>query len=246
MRISWYGRCCFLVEFEQKKVLFDPYDLFCNVDLGLIDADVLIISSTWHDHGHIGASPGAWIYSYKGSEENFGMTITGIEALENRGSPTVIFNVRYLDFSITNFADFGRVQSDRFETSLSQHEREVLASTNIAMARPSIVGDEVGEINEYNEIFLRYCQPKIVFPEHYFSRGFIHEHIPKQVQEYQESVNVIVDEMPDALGYELREIDDYKIEITSEQLETENKLFYKFLRIHPQVKYSEINIARSW
>ncbi len=181
--ISWYGRCCFIVEIDNKKVLFDPYDMFCNVDVGFIDSDILLSSSTWHDHGHIGASPESWIYTYPGEYENLGIKITGIESKEDRGSPNVIFNIQYQGFSITNFADFGPTQEKYFDKNSTKSEKDVLESTNIAFVRAMIERDNLGENNVHNENFLKYCSPNIVIPGHYHPRDFINKQIPEDLRE---------------------------------------------------------------
>jgi hypothetical protein len=245
LTISWYGRCCFLVEINQKKILFDPYDRYCNVDIGIIDADILISSSTWHDHGHIGASPGAWIFSYKGSEVNSGFQITGIEAKENRGSPTVVFNLRYQDISITNFADLGSEEDKYFENSLTPEERAILKTTNIAFIRPSTEGEELSEGNVHNEKALKYCSPSIIFPEHYFPESFILEQVPEGKRLEFLKPNKVVDEMPGAIGYPLEVVDDFRINITTEALK--GRKLIKLLRLHPDVSYqTENEIIRKW
>jgi len=246
LQISWYGRCCFLVELNNKKILFDPYDRYCNVDIGLIDADLLISSSTWHDHGHIGASPGAWIFTYPGSEVNGEFRITGIEAKENRGSPTVVFNVRYKNMSITNFADLGAKGDKEFDKSLTPAQREVLRSTNIAFMRPSIEGEEILENNIHDEKVLKYCSPNIIFPEHFFPGSFINEQVPDAKKEEFLKPNIIVDEMFSTLGYPVEEIDDYKVLVGLDKL-ADKKTIYKLLRLHPQVKYTlETSIPKRW
>ena len=241
--ISQYGRCCFLVELNGKKVLFDPYDRYCNVDIGIINADLLISSSTWHDHGHIGASPDAWIFTYPGTEINSGFTITGIEAKENRGSPTVVFNLSYEDISITNFADLGAKDDEQFSNSLTLEQRKILESTNIAFMRPSIEGDEILSTNIHNEKILNYCNPNIIFPEHYFPENFIYEHVPEFERERFLQPNVIVDEMLQILGYPVEVVDDYKISLNSNDFKM-NKIIYKLLKLHPQVKYEVVNLEK--
>ncbi len=243
--INWYGRCCFLVELNKKKVLFDPYDKYCGVDVGVIDADLLLISSTWHDHGHIGASPGAWIFSYPGTHKNCGFTITGIEAKENRGSPTVVFNLRYKNISITNFADLGAKEDEKFDRSLTPKQRDVLKSTNIAFMRPSIEGEEIADNNMHNEKVLKYCTPNIVFPEHYFPDSFINERVPDAKKAEFFKPNIIVEEMLIGLGYPTKIVDDYKYVVKLEDF-NQRKIF-KLQRLHPQVNYiHNAEIIRNW
>ncbi len=237
IEISWFGRCCFLVELNNKRILFDPYDTYCNVDIGTIDSDMVLISSTWHDHGHIGASPKSWIFSYPGITNHSGFVITGIEAKENRGSPTIIFNLKYEGVSITNFADLGAKDDEEFDKNLSDEQRTVLKSTNIAFVRPSIEGDEITENNIHNEKFLKYCEPNIIFPEHFFPKSFIQEKIPNEKKAEFLKPNIIVDELIEKLQYPVDEIDDYKITLNSSEIFGESKIV-KLLKLNPQVVYA--------
>lgn len=236
ININWFGRCCFLVELNNKKVLFDPYDKYCNVDIGIIDADILISSSTWHDHGHIGASPKAWIFTYPGIFENSGFIITGIKSKENRGTPNVIFNLRYGDISITNFADLGAKDDELFNKNLTLEQKAVLQSTNIAFIRPSIVGDEVTDNNIHNETALKYCNPQVIFPEHYFPESFIQEQVPDSKKADFLRPNIIVDEMIRKFNYPVDLINDFQITIDSEAFKNTRKII-KFLKLNPQAKY---------
>lgn len=246
IKITWYGRCCFLVDIAGKKVLFDPYDMFVKIDIGYIESDILLSSSTWHDHGHIGASPGSHIYSYAGEYTNSDIKITGIESKEDRGTPNVIFNIQYGDFSITNFADFGPTQEKSFDANATEDELKVLRSTNIAFARPMIEREEVGENNVHNEDILKYCEPNIIFPEHYHPRSFITEQIPEDTQRKFEPANVMVDELPEAIDYPIEEIDDYQVMIESDDLK-EKRTVCRFMKVHPQVKYrQELELKRNW
>jgi len=238
LNITWYGRCCFLAELDNKKILFDPYDRYCNVDIGLIDADLLLSSSTWHDHGHIGASPQAWIYTYPGIETNFGFQITGIEAKEDRGTPTVIFNIQNKDISITNFADFGPEREEEFNKNLTSQQRDILQSTNIAFIRPSITTEEITVKNIHNENALKYCSPNIIIPEHYFPKSFILSQIPDSKKESFLKPNIIVDEMISVLGYPKIDVDDYKFCANIDEIKNMRSIC-KLLKLHSQVKYTE-------
>ena len=237
VKISWYGKCCFLVEVDNKKILFDPYDTFCGVDIGIVDADILVSSSSWHDHGHIGASPKAHIYTYPGVYKKDNVTITGIEALEDRGSPTVIFNVKVGQFSITNFADFGPEQKRTFDRYTNKEQLDLLMGTNIAFVRPSIKGSDA-TVHIHDEIFFDYCKPAILISEHYFPKSFINKSIPEEERDHQYSAEAIAEEMIVSTSYPVEETNSYQIEITENDLG--NKKLIKFIEIHPQVKYSKL------
>jgi len=237
LTITWYGRCCFLVTYKDTTVLFDPYDTYCSVDIGEIEADILLCSSTWHDHGHIGASPQAHVYSYPGEYKHGDVRIVGIEALEDRGTPTVIFNLTIGPYSITNFADFGPEQQKAYEASVSEKERAILAKTNIAFIRPSVVREKVAEKSIHNEIALEYCQPKAIFPEHYFPRSFTEKHIPVNEKIHFLRPLRMVDGMIKRFGYPVREIAGYTVQLSIENLQ--NTKIYQFLELHPQVFYKQ-------
>lgn len=233
IEIEWYGRCCFFVKIGNRKVVFDPYDKYCNVDIGVIDAEVLLSSSTWHYHGHIGASPGAWIYSYAGVEKNSNLEITGIEAKEDRGSPTVVFNLRYKGFSITNFADLGEDRIEGFDANLTSEQLKVIESTNMIFMRAS------------NTKVLQYCKSGIIFPEHYFPRSFIQEQVPNNEKDNFLKPNLEIDKMLEKLNIPLKEVDNYKYEVDKNDL-AERKIV-KLLKLHPQVRYvDDEEVKRYW
>lgn len=235
IKITWFGRCCFLIEGAPKSILFDPYDTSLNVDMGRITADLLITSSVAHDHGEIGASPHAMIYGYPGKFNESGILITGIEGKENRGTPTIVFNVKIGPFSITNFADLGTLRDDEFKNSLSEENRQTLASTNIAFIRPSIIEENVTEHNTHNEKAKNYFTPGIILPEHYHPKSFIEEHVPEKDKDKFYRPNIVVDEMVINFGLPLEEINSYSRVITTEDLKTPKII--KFLRLPEQVKY---------
>jgi len=221
LEISWFGRCCFLVEGFGKRVLIDPYDTFCNVNIGVIPADVLISSSTWHDHGNIGVSPKAYICTYPGRDSGSGLDIMGIEAKEERGTPNVIFNLKLGSFSVTNFADFGQ------EQEFSVEEKDRLKATNIAFIRST---------NHY-DLALKYCQPKIIFPEHYFPKSFVEEQVEESEKQRFLLPNIETDKMIERSDYQTVEVNTYKVTISANDLNS-NKLI-RFLRLNPQVRYSK-------
>lgn len=227
--ITWYGRCCFLVELNNKRILFDPYDRFCNVDMGLVDAEILIVSSTWHDHGHIGASPGAWIFSYPGYYKHLGLEINGMEVKEERGTPTVVINVRYKNLSISNFADMGVYGKNIF----NKKQRDILKTTNVAFIRSD------------HEKVLDFCNPKMIIPEHYFPRAFVENQIPSHLKGDFMLPDNEIDKMIKFLGFPTEEVDDYKYRIDMTNL-LDTKII-RLLKIHPQVSYSrEQDVKRYW
>jgi hypothetical protein len=194
LKITWYGRCCFLVEYTSQRILFDPYDRFCDVDIGTIEAEVLISSSTWHDHGHIGSSPGAWIFTYPGKYIHEGFDIYGIETKEERGSPTVVFNIQFDGFSITNFADMGVYDKNVF----TKEQTEIILSTNIAFIRAG------------HEDVMAFCQPKIIIYEHYFPSEFVNTQIPQDLRvSYLRPIEAVENSI-ELSGYPVEEVVGYE------------------------------------
>ncbi len=228
IKLTWYGRCCFLIELNDKKILIDPHDSFDGVEMGRVDADYTLISSTWHDHGNIAASPDSIILSSAGITKVGDITITGIHTKESRGTDNIIFNVQFEDYSITNFADLGDPDS---LTNLTAQEKEVLASTNIAFVRPNIIDKE--PFISSGELALQTCKPKILIPHHYYPKQFIDrihalenglaEYLPK------------IDNMITTLNYTKQIIDGYSTEIDINELPPKTALL--FSDIHPQVTF---------
>jgi len=230
MKITWYGHCCFLFEIDNQKILFDPFDTFNNIDLGIISSDITLISSTWHDHGHIGASPKAYIYSYPGRYKHEDIIITGIESQEARGTPNTIFNVKYQNFSITNFADFGDLCSLE---KISQKNKDILQTTNIALMRFNETDDP--GIFHY-DLALRACDPAIIIPHHYFPLGFIKKHLQGTKQQSYSKKLPKVEHMINALSnYNRLNIKGHDHSIKKSDFDKREILM--FSDIHPQVKY---------
>jgi len=54
MRITFYGHACFIIETEDKKLLFDPFitpnELAKDIDINSIEADYIFISHGHEDH----------------------------------------------------------------------------------------------------------------------------------------------------------------------------------------------------
>jgi hypothetical protein len=236
LKITWYGRCCFLVEYQGRRILFDAYDRYCNVEIGFIKADILVSSSSWHDHGHIGASPQAHVYTYPGQYENKGLRIIGLEAKEERSSPTVVFNLQAGPFSITNFADFGCGHKKEFYQSLRNSERQALKNTNIAFTRASLVGDPDGQ-HSHNECVLDFCSPALIFPEHYFPRNFTQNRVPKDRQESFLKPVKEIDDMITNLDYPVEEIKGFQKTILPKDLKS--KKLVRFLKLPTQVTYEK-------
>lgn len=203
--------------------------------MGRVTADLLITSSVAHDHGEIGVSPYAMIYGYSGKFTEEEILITGIEGKENRGTPTIVFNVKIGPFSITNFADLGSLQDEDFNKSLSLENRQILTNTNIAFIRPSIIEENVTEHNTHNEKAQNYFTPGIIFPEHYHPESFIQEQVPDQEKDKFLRPNMVVNEMIKNFGYPLEEINSCTKAVTTDDLKTQKVM--KFMKLPVQVKY---------
>jgi len=166
IKLTWYGRCCFLIEINGVKILTDPHDTFDGVDMGQVKADYLLSSSSWHDHGHIGASPHSIVRTEPGEYKiGNGITIVGIETKEERGSKNVIFNINANGFSITNFADWGRPTDFK---NLTANEKKIIKSTNIAFGR----AHQILVKNKSNNFIFKVCNPQILIPHHYYPPVF--------------------------------------------------------------------------
>lgn len=227
IRLTWYGRCCFLIEINNKKILIDPYDLFDDIDVGNIDADYTLISSTWHDHGNIGASPKSIIISEPGEIKIDDIIITGVETKETRWTKNVVFNIKTNDFSITNFADLGDPKS---LNNLTLKDKNILETTNIAFVRPNQIWHEDGVTS--GELALRLCNPQIIIPHHFYPENFINRVAsPKKILGYLPQV----ENMIKRIVYKKQQLNNYMVEIDINDYKEKTAIV--FSDIHPQVSY---------
>lgn len=227
IKLTWYGRCCFLIEINDKKILIDPHNQFDGVFMGTVDADYTLISSTWHDHGHIGASPKSIIISDPGVTKVGGIVITGVETKESRGTKNVVYNIKTDNFSITNFADLGDPKSIK---TLDPKDKEVLDSTNIAFVRPNQILHEP-EVTS-GALALRVCNPKIIIPHHFYPAKFV-----DRVKAPRKMLNCLpqVEKMIEKLSYKKQQLDGYEAEIDLDDYDTKTAIL--FSDIHPQIIY---------
>jgi Beta-lactamase superfamily domain len=225
IKITWYGRCCFLLELGITRVLIDPHDTFDGVDMGQVDADYCLISSVAHDHGHVGASPFAFAVGTPGMLVYEDVTITGIESRESRGTPNIIFNIRYKDYSITNFADFGDVDS---LNDMTTEESAILRSTNIALVRPNYI--DVEETVHCGELALKFCDPKMLIVHHYYPESVV-QRSPNlaSARSYFDKIQ----HMLNKLSYTRSIVSSYELEVNTSLIA--GKRVFLFEQVHPQV-----------
>ncbi len=230
VKITWYGRCCFLIEMKEKRFLIDPHDDFDSVFMGTVRSDYTLISSTWHDHGNIGASPRAVIVSEPGVTEVGDFVITGVETKDSKGMRNIVFNIRHSEASVTNFADLGDPKSLE---KISFKDAEVLGSTDIAFVRPNMVPQEPDITSA--ELALRVCNPKIIIPHHFYPEKFIQRvGAPKEMSNYYRPQ---IENMLERISYKKTVIDGYAAEVDLE--ECKEKTVILFSDIHAQVAYSK-------
>jgi hypothetical protein len=215
-----------VIELNEKNILIDPYDTFLSVDLGTIEADYTLISSVAHDHGNVGASPTSYTYHERGTTElDNGISITWIMTKEYRGSSNLIYNITTEDISITCFADLGHPSS---LDDLTQQERDILASTDIAFVRPNLIGHE--EWVSSGELSLRTCEPTILIPYHYFPRAALGR---LEALQKREPYLWRLDTMLDKLAYDKKHINGYETTIDLHDFHTKTAILLG--DIHPQV-----------
>jgi hypothetical protein len=226
VKLTWYGRCCFLIEINGKKFLTDPHDSFDGVDMGQVEADYTLSSSSWHDHGHIGAAPKSIVITEPGVTQIDDITITGISTKETRGTKNVIFNIKSSNFSISNFADLGNLESMQ---QLSSEDLEIINSTNVAMIRPNPTTLEFDF--SCGELALQFCQPKIIIPHHFYPEKF-----SSRVKAPTGDYLVWVDKMIEKLAYKKQIINGYSMELDLDDYSEKTALLFD--DIHPQVIYN--------
>ncbi len=230
IKLTWYGRCCFLIGIKDTKILIDPHDQFDGVYMGTVDANHTLISSVAHDHGHIGASPYSLTHHEIGSKTLEGnIKITGIMTKESRETSNLVYNLQADNFSITCFADLGDPQALE---NLPQEDKKILRSTNIAFIRPNQILHEFEVIS--GELALRYCDPQIIIPYHFYPAKFIerNEGLKKALPYLTWTESMI-----EKLTYKKKQIDGYEVEINLDDYNSKTAIL--FSDIHPQVVYKK-------
>lgn len=228
IKLTWYGRCCFLIEINGKRILIDPHDQFDGVYMGLVEADHTLISSVAHDHGHIAASLKSLTHHEVDSELLEGnIEITGIMTKESRGTSNLIYNIKVDNFSITCFADLGDPKSI---DKLPRKNKDIIESTNIAFIRPNQILHEPDVSS--GELALRYCDPQIIIPYHFYPAKFI-----ERTEELKKASQYLiwVENMIEKLSYKKQQLDGYEAEISLADYDTKTAIL--FSDIHPQVVY---------
>jgi hypothetical protein len=234
LKLTWYGRCCFLVESEGYKILFDPYDDFGHTSIGQIDADYMVISSIAHDHGNIAACPKAYSNGYRGRYTvKEGVYFNGIESKEGRGTLNLIGNVELEPFYLTNFADWGDPEC---LSEFTDYERSLLQKTNIAFLRTR--EQEKHPDQRLYDLVMQVCTPRILVPHHHFPESFYKKYIDPQYHhicyEKLREIDDMVEKLPE---YTKKEIDSYECVLSEQDLLS--KTILVFSEIHPQVVHED-------
>ncbi len=232
-KIEWFGHCAFLFTYRGIRFLFDPYDSFQNIIIGKIESDYLLISSTWHDHGNIDASPQAHILSYEGGFDfDKGFKIYGTLVHESRGSQTVIFTILFDDgMCVTNFADWGDIDG---KSKMNEKSRDIISKTKIAFMRINYI-DLEKELYCY-DLALSVSKPSIVIPEHYYPEAFIQRELPLEKRNGYSQKLKQVKKMTERIGYPHKVVSGFAFE---ESKLPSDPIFLEFSDISPQVKYQK-------
>jgi hypothetical protein len=137
----------------------------------------------------------------------------------------MIFNIKFGDYSITNFADLGDLESIE---NLSEEDLEIIKSTNIVFARPNPIAVD-SEIS-CGEMALKYCDPKILIPHHYYPIEFL-----KRTPELDKASLFLdwVENMLGRLDYKKENISGYEFEFDINDFDEKTALLFDDL--HPQV-----------
>ena len=139
----------------------------------------------------------------------------------------VLLNLVFLNLSITNFADLGDLKSLE---NLSQEEREILESTDIAFLRPNKISDDTEATS--GDLALKTCEPQIIIPHHFYPKKFIDkEGELKKMSPYLKWTENMVEK----LAYKRQQIDSYSTEIDLDEFKEKTAIL--FSDIHPQVSY---------
>lgn len=174
----WHGQACFQIivshqKGEQVKIVADPFSEEIGWRLPKLEADILLVSHSHHDHNNVkavapstGSGQAPFLIEGPGEYERKGVFIQGISSFHDekegkeRGQNT-IYTIDAEEMRLCHLGDFGEIE-------LSPEQLEQIGDVDILMIPVGGVYtiDAKGAAKIIAQI-----EPRIVIPMHY--------HLPK-------------------------------------------------------------------
>lgn len=174
MQIIWHGQSCFQIASSQGKnsqvnIIIDPFDETIGLRVPKLEADVLLITHSHHDHNNVkavfpstGSEQGPVLVSGPGEYEVKEIFIQGIPSFHDsslgkeRGQNT-IYTIEAEGIRLCHLGDFGQKE-------LTSEQIEKIGEVNILMV--PIGGIYTISAKEATRIMSQ-IEPSIIIPMHY-------------------------------------------------------------------------------
>lgn len=164
MTISWLGQACMSIKSKEGKTLvIDPYSSSIGITMPALNADVVLVTHSHHDHNNVGSVGGKpFIIQEQGEYEVGGFFVETVPSFHDdkegkeRGT-NLIFVVSIEGYRLAHFGDFG-------QRELTPSQLEVLGQVDIACI-------PVGGFYTIDGVtaarIVHQLEPKVVVPIHY-------------------------------------------------------------------------------
>ena len=172
MQILWKGHACFQIlasigKQEQVKIVIDPYDEAVGLKLGVLEANILLMTHDHHDHNNQKGVKGApFIIGNPGEYEVQGIFIKGISSFHDevegkeRGLNT-IYTIEAEGIRLCHLGDIGQKE-------LTPDQLEAIGDVDVLFVPVggvyTIAAKEAANI-------ISQLEPKIAVPMHYALPG---------------------------------------------------------------------------
>lgn len=168
MQIIWHGQSCFQIASSQGKnsqvnIIIDPFDETIGLRVPKLEADILLITHSHHDHNNVKAVLGSPVLiSGPGEYEIKEVFVQGISAFHDSSSgkergQNTIYTIEAEGIRLCHLGDFGQKE-------LTSEQIEKIGEVNILMV--PIGGIYTISAKEAARIMSQ-IEPSIIIPMHY-------------------------------------------------------------------------------
>ncbi len=168
MQIIWHGQSCFQITVNQAKngqrtIVIDPFDETLGLRVPKLEADILLVTHSHHDHNNVKAVGGnPFLISGPGEYEAEDIFIQGIPAFHDKAKgksqgENTCYTIEAEEIRLCHLGDLG-------QSELTEQQLQALGEIDILMVP---VGGIYTIDGEGASKIISQIEPKIVIPMHY-------------------------------------------------------------------------------
>ncbi|MDD5144663.1 MAG: MBL fold metallo-hydrolase [Candidatus Pacebacteria bacterium] len=168
MNITWHGQSCFQIVSSQGKdsavrIVIDPFDQTLGLKVPKLEADILLVTHSHHDHNNVKAVSGnPFVIDMPGEFEIKGAFVQGIPSFHDSKSGTerglnTIYVIETEDMRICHLGDLGQKE-------LTSEQIEEIGDIDVLMV--PVGGVFTLEVADAVKVISQ-IEPSITIPMHY-------------------------------------------------------------------------------